>query len=249
MREDKLSTQSMDFAVMIIQLVKQLKSAHESIISNQIGRSGTSIGANIREARYAHGKADFISKLQIALKEANETGYWIELLYRTDYISEDQYKSLDSACTSIRVLLISSLNTAKGTAPVKRKGDSMTTEWEKLYAAALAVAVPKVISEQMCSGGVGAAVLTENGNVYTGVCIDTDCSLGMCAERNALSTMITNGEYAAKKVIAVTKTGEILPPCGACREFMMQLGSPEDTEILVDSDTAVTLKDLMPYPY
>lgn len=125
----------------------------------------------------------------------------------------------------------------------------MTTEWEKLYAAALAVAVPKVISEQMCSGGVGAAVLTENGNVYTGVCIDTDCSLGMCAERNALSTMITNGEHAAKKVVAVTKTGEILPPCGACREFMMQLGSPEDTEILVDSDTAVTLKDLMPYPY
>lgn len=121
----------------------------------------------------------------------------------------------------------------------------MTTEWKKLYAAALAVAVPKVISEQMCSGGVGAAVLTKNGNVYTGVCIDTDCSLGMCAERNALS----NGEYAAKKVVAVTKTGEILPPCGACREFMMQLGSPEDTEILVDSDTAVTLKDLMPYPY
>lgn len=74
-REDKLSAQSMDFAVMIIQLVKQLKSAHESIISNQIGRAGTSIGANIREARYAHGKADFISKLQIALKEANETGY------------------------------------------------------------------------------------------------------------------------------------------------------------------------------
>lgn len=112
-REDKLSAQSMDFAVMIIQLVKQLKSAHESIISNQIGRSGTSIGANIREARYAHGKADFISKLQIALKEANETGYWIELLYRTDYISEDRYKTLDSACTSIRVLLISSINTAK----------------------------------------------------------------------------------------------------------------------------------------
>lgn len=125
----------------------------------------------------------------------------------------------------------------------------MTTEWEKLYAAALAVVVPKVISEQMCSGGVGAAVLTENGNVYTGVCIDTDCSLGMCAERNALSTMISYGEYAARKVVAVTKMGEILPPCGACREFMMQLGSPEDTEILVDSDTAVTLKDLMPYPY
>ena len=71
----------------------------------------------------------------------------------------------------------------------------------------------------------------------------------MCAERNALSTMISYGEYAARKVVAVTKMGEILPPCGACREFMMQLGSPENIEILVDSDTAVTLKDLMPYPY
>lgn len=75
MRNNQLSAQSMDFAVSIIQLVKELKSKHESIISNQIGRSGTSIGANIREAQYAHGKADFIAKLQIALKEANETGY------------------------------------------------------------------------------------------------------------------------------------------------------------------------------
>ena len=79
MRDDKLSIQSMDFAVSIINLVKELKLKKENIISNQIGRSGTSIGANIREAQYAHGKADFISKLQIALKEANETGYWLEL--------------------------------------------------------------------------------------------------------------------------------------------------------------------------
>ena len=84
MSESKLRTQSMDFAVSIINLVKQLKEKRESIISNQIGRSGTSIGANIREAQYAHGKADFISKLQIALKEANETGYWLELLYKTN---------------------------------------------------------------------------------------------------------------------------------------------------------------------
>lgn len=82
MRDDKLTTQSIDFAVAIIDLVKQLKSQHESIISNQIGRSGTSIGANIHEAQYAHSKADFISKLQIALKESNETSYWLELLYR-----------------------------------------------------------------------------------------------------------------------------------------------------------------------
>ena len=103
----------MDFAISIIDLVKFLKERRESIISNQIGRSGTSIGANIREAQYAHGKADFIAKLQIALKEANETGYWLELLYRTNYIDETKYKLLNSACTSIRVMLISSINTAK----------------------------------------------------------------------------------------------------------------------------------------
>ena len=113
MSDSKLCTQSMDFAVSIIQLVKQLKAKRESIISNQIGRSGTSIGANIREAQYAHGKADFIAKLQIALKEANETGYWLELLYRTGYLTESEFKTLDSACTSIRVMLISSVKTAK----------------------------------------------------------------------------------------------------------------------------------------
>lgn len=72
MRNDKLSIQSIDFAVAIINLVKSLKEKRETIISNQIGRSGTSIGANIREAQYAHGNADFIAKLQIALKEANK---------------------------------------------------------------------------------------------------------------------------------------------------------------------------------
>ena len=113
MSESKLRTQSMDFAVSIINLVKYLKAKRESIISNQIGRSGTSIGANIREAQYAHGKADFIAKLQIALKEANETGYWLELLFKTNYMSEEEYKVLDSACTSLRVMLISSINTVK----------------------------------------------------------------------------------------------------------------------------------------
>lgn len=113
MRNDELSNQSLNFAVSIINLVKELKAKHESVISNQIGRSGTSIGANIREAQYAHGTADFIAKLQIALKEANETGYWLELLFKTNYLSEQQYKMLDSACTSIRVMLISSIKTAK----------------------------------------------------------------------------------------------------------------------------------------
>ena len=113
MRNDKLSVQSMDFAISVINLVKSLKGKRESIISNQIGRSGTSIGANIREAQYAHGKADFIAKLQIALKEANETGYWLELLYKTNYISENQYKELDAVCIGLRAMLVSSINTAK----------------------------------------------------------------------------------------------------------------------------------------
>ena len=113
MPEPKLLPQSMDFTVSVIHLVKHLKSQRESIISNQIGRSGTSIGANIREAQYANSRADFISKLQIALKEANETGYWLELLFRTNYISEAEYQALDSACTRICVMLIASLNTAK----------------------------------------------------------------------------------------------------------------------------------------
>ena len=113
MSESRLRTQSLDFAVSIINLVKSLKAKHETIIANQIDRSGTSIGANIREAQYAHGTADFVAKLQIALKEANETGYWLELLYKTDYISNAEYKELDSACTSIRVMLISSINTVK----------------------------------------------------------------------------------------------------------------------------------------
>ena len=113
MKENKLAELSMEFSVDIINLVKFLKSNLESIISNQIGRSGTSIGANIHEANYAQGKKDFISKLKIALKEASETGYWLELLHRTQYIDEQSYKSLSAKCTSLRVMLISSCRTAK----------------------------------------------------------------------------------------------------------------------------------------
>ncbi len=113
MKENKLTELSMEFSVDIIGLVKQLKSNHESIISNQIGRSGTSIGANIHEAQYAQGKKDFISKLEIALKEASETGYWLELLHRTKYIDEQTYKGLSTKCTSLRVMLIASCRTAK----------------------------------------------------------------------------------------------------------------------------------------
>ena len=113
MSESKLRTLSMDFAVEIIELVKYLKSKHETVIANQIGRSGTSIGANIHEANYAQGKKDFVSKLEIALKEASETGYWLELLYRTKYIDEQTHKTLSAKCTSLRAMLIASCRTAK----------------------------------------------------------------------------------------------------------------------------------------
>mgnify|MGYP002626301815 CR=1 FL=1 len=103
----------MDFSVQIIDLVKDLKSRHETVISNQIGRSGTSIGANIYEARYAQGKKDFVSKLENALKEASETEYWLELLYRTNYRDETAYKRLNETCTAIRVMLVASCRTAK----------------------------------------------------------------------------------------------------------------------------------------
>ena len=93
MKENKLAELSMDFSVQIITIVKDLKSKHESLISNQIGRSGTSIGANIYEANYAQGKKDFISKPEIALKEASETGYWLELLHRTGYINDTLFRS------------------------------------------------------------------------------------------------------------------------------------------------------------
>ena len=113
MKDNKLADLSMDFSVQIINLVKNLKSKHESVISNQIGRSGTSIGANIYEANYAQGAKDFVSKLEIALKEASETGYWLELLFKTHYIDESTYKSLNDQCASIRVILIASCKTVK----------------------------------------------------------------------------------------------------------------------------------------
>ena len=112
-QNNKLVDLSVSFAVEILNLVKYLKSQHETIICNQIGRAGTSIGANIHEAQYAQGKADFISKLQIALKEANETSYWLLLLARTNIINQTEYDRLENLCREIRIKLIASVNTAK----------------------------------------------------------------------------------------------------------------------------------------
>ena len=113
MKEDKLSDLSMQLSVEVLKLTKELKANHETIISNQIGRSATSVCANIAESKYGHSRADFIAKLEIALKEANETSKWLEMLFKTDYINEDTFKSLDKLCSTIRILLIASIKTAK----------------------------------------------------------------------------------------------------------------------------------------
>ena len=114
MTENRLVTMSVDFAVAVVKLCDGIK-GHYSLV-NQLERSGTSIGANIREANYAHSRADFIAKLQIALKEAYETEYWLELLLRAEVLSADSAKSLLHTCGALRRMLISSIRTAKDSA-------------------------------------------------------------------------------------------------------------------------------------
>lgn len=114
MTNSPLREKSKDFAKQIVFLCRDIKSEHhESILTNQLLRSGTSIGANLHEAHYAQGNKDFISKLEIALKECFETEYWLELLYETGYIPYEQFRAMINICGSIRRMLISSITTAK----------------------------------------------------------------------------------------------------------------------------------------
>ncbi|MBO4693075.1 MAG: four helix bundle protein [Clostridia bacterium] len=114
MKENILIDKSIDFAARIIKLRKFLEEKQkEHIISKQIVRSGTSIGANINEAQYGNSKADFISKLHISLKETAETEYWLRLLNKSEYVDEKLFKSLLDDCLELKKLLISSINTAK----------------------------------------------------------------------------------------------------------------------------------------
>ena len=113
MAESKLRELSMEFSVDIINLVKFLKSNHESVIANQIGRSGTSIGANIHEGNYASSRADFINKFQIAMKECYETEYWLCIFKDSELITENEYTILFNNCSKIRKLLTASITTAK----------------------------------------------------------------------------------------------------------------------------------------
>lgn len=120
----------------------------------------------------------------------------------------------------------------------------METIWKELYDAAKAVQRERRISEYVTCGEVAAAILSKSGKIYTGVCIDTCSTLGICAERNAIFNMITNGEQQIDKVIAILPDGSTGAPCGACRELMVQLmpGSYKDIEIMLDYAVGRTVK-------
>ena len=123
------------------------------------------------------------------------------------------------------------------------------SSWDRLYFAARSIQTKRDVSPFIVAGPVAAALMTVKGNIYTGVCIDTACSLGMCAERNAISTMITNGESEITKILALKADGEIIMPCGSCRELMMQLSKDSpNIEVLIDyeSRAAVALGTLIP---
>ena len=121
-------------------------------------------------------------------------------------------------------------------------------EFTELYQKALEVLHPRQVSEDIEAGGVAAALVTDQGNVYQGVCIDTACSMGFCAEHAAIAAMLTAGENRVEKIVSVNWNRDILPPCGRCREFLMQLGNP-DALVLVAKDTAVQVKDLLPFSW
>ena len=126
----------------------------------------------------------------------------------------------------------------------------MDKTWQDMYDAAKAVLNEKVISDFVTAGGVSAAVLSKSGNIYTGVCIDTASTLGICAERNAIFNMITNGDYEIDRVLCIPPMEGKGAPCGACRELMVQLmpGKYKDIDIMIDfkNDRVMKLGELTP---
>ena len=119
-------------------------------------------------------------------------------------------------------------------------------DFETLYSAALEVLNPRKVSEDVETGGVAAALATDKGHIYRGVCIDTACSLGFCAEHAAIAAMLTAGENRVESIVAVGWDKKVMPPCGRCRELLMQLGNPE-ARVFLSPDKAVPVKELLPY--
>lgn len=121
--------------------------------------------------------------------------------------------------------------------------------WDKLYNEACKIQNSRVISPFIEGGQVAAAILTKKGNIYTGVCLDTASTLGICAERNAIFNMLTNGESKIEKIVCVMSNGNVGTPCGACRELIMQLDKDsKNIQILINKDEykTITMNELMP---
>lgn len=123
-------------------------------------------------------------------------------------------------------------------------------EFSVLKERALTYAKYQEVNRFVAFGSVASAILTTQGNVYVGISIDTACSMGFCAEHSAIAEMLKHREVQIEKLIAVTENGEVVPPCGRCRELVTQV-SPENynTQVMVSADTVVTMKDLLPFDW
>jgi cytidine deaminase len=120
---------------------------------------------------------------------------------------------------------------------------------KELIEKAKAVIKPRKIKHGSI-GDVGCALITDRGNIYVGVSIDTSCGMGFCAEHSAIAAMVTQGEYVVRKIVAVVKNGIPIPPCGRCREFIHQIHEENiNAEVVVGEDKSDKLKDLLPLPF
>jgi len=121
---------------------------------------------------------------------------------------------------------------------------------EELIEKARSVIKSRKIRHGFIVGDAGCALVTDKGNIYLGVCIDTISQMGFCAEHSAIAAMITHGEHKIKKIVVVSENGKILPPCGRCREFINQMHEQnKNTEVIIGKNKVVKLKDLLPYPW
>ncbi|MGI6731703.1 MAG: cytidine deaminase family protein [Anaerovoracaceae bacterium] len=189
----------------------------------------------------------YLGALIMHVKLGNITGYDLEELFRelnwTDEFYYDvMFRLRDDNITKIdakaKKKYKDHINASSGNMAIS-KGD----EWESLFNKAKKVQNSRKISPFIDAGGVSSAILTKKGNIYVGVSIETACSLGMCAERNGIANMITNGESQIDKILAIMPDGQVGPPCCACREFLMQLDKYSgDIDVLLDYKTRKTIK-------
>ena len=122
--------------------------------------------------------------------------------------------------------------------------------FEDLILKATEVLNPRQLSSAAEAGSVAAALLTDSGQIYTGICIETKCSMGFCAEHAAAAAMITAGESHVVKMVAINKRGNVLPPCGRCREFISQLNDKNiEADVLITRKKSMKLKELLPYDW